>query len=304
MSRIFYLSQPDEISCKLRALLPSAAEAEWHHFPSGEWHLIVHNAAEHCWVVGNVCPGGDSLWQTLLLIDTLNQYGAKTVSLLIPYLSYARQDRATLAGECISAATQLKLLTSVGADNIITIDLHSTRNIQHCAVPLHNLDPSPFFAAALQPQLSGIATVLSPDKGGIERAEALRRQLGITNELVWIEKRRYQNRVTSEALHGELHGDVIIVVDDIIDTGSTLLQAVEMSPEAARYWICATHALCSDDKVNALLQNPKIRLIISNTLPLPSRLAQATNVTRIDLSPLLATAIIKGAHGPQLNRPA
>jgi len=300
MSPIFYLPNLCDIERKLRSVLPSSAAAEWQQFPSGEWHLVVSGVQKHCWVIGRVWPDADSLWQTLLLLDTLKRHGATSISLVLPYLSYARQDRLTLPGECLSSAALLKLCYSVGADNILTIDLHSQRIINDCSHPLINLDPTPLFAASLAPFISGAdTTVLSPDKGGIVRAEALRQQLGITNTLAWIEKRRYQNRVVADALHGQLCGDVVIMVDDIIDTGGTLLLALELAQGARQCWICATHALCSGDRIQALVQNPKVTLLVGNTLPLPEALYGAQNVFSIDLSGLLCEAIQHIARADQ-----
>lgn len=192
-------------------------------FPNQELSLRVETPVEgqYCLLVGSVAPPDEQLLSVLLAADTLNRQGASRITALLPYLAYARQDKPE-PGRGLGIAWVGRLLSACGVDELITIDVHSPAVAALLGVPLLSLSPAGLFAAEIERAGLLDAVVVAPDEGAVERCRALAEAAGIAKPVAYLRK----ERTPSGVVHGELVGQLgrqAVVVDDILDTGGTLL---------------------------------------------------------------------------------
>ncbi len=214
-------------------------------FANGELHLALDTppAGQDCVVLGAIAPPDDRLLSTLLLCHTLRKDGAGRIVAALPYLAYARQDRRE-AGRSLGAAWVGQLLSAAGADEVVTIDVHSPLVASLVPLRLRSLSPAPLFAAAIAALALEAPTIVAPDAGARARCEAVRGAAGIARPVVWFDKQRTAAGVRHLTLHGAV-GDTVVLVDDILDTGSTLVSACEALAGAGmqRALVMVTHGL-------------------------------------------------------------
>lgn len=196
-----------------------------------------------CAVLGSLAPPDEQILSVLLLAHTLKREGARRVVAVLPYLGYARQDRAD-AGQSLGGAWAGDLLRAAGVDQVLTLDVHSRRAAACFPMPLQSLSPAPLFAEALVEHGLTDVSIVAPDEGAVERCEAVRRAAGIHAPLAYLRKRRHADGVTHSALVGAVAPRVAIV-DDILDTGGTLISAcAELRRAGAReITVLVTHGL-------------------------------------------------------------
>lgn len=178
-------------------------------------------AGRPCVLLGSVAPPDEQMLALALAADTLNREGASRVTGLLPYLAYARQDREEL-GRSLGIAWVGQILRGCGMDELITIDIHSHRAGELLKMPFTSLSPAGLFAAQLEREGLLEATIVAPDEGAIERSRAVAEAAGIAGPIAYLKKERHAAGVT----HRELVGDVgrrAVVIDDILDTGGTLV---------------------------------------------------------------------------------
>jgi ribose-phosphate pyrophosphokinase len=195
-------------------------------FAGGELHAHLQDAVRgrSCALLGSLAPPDEQLLSTLLAGDTVRREGARSLVAALPYLGYARQDRAG-DGHSAGAGWCGRLLRAVGVERLLTLDVHSPRAAAALELPLQSISPAELFAGALhREQEHGQLTVVAPDEGALARCEAVRRAAGIAAPVALLRKRRDARGVR----HGELVGEVsprVALVDDILDTGGTLVSA-------------------------------------------------------------------------------
>lgn len=196
-------------------------------FPNGELHAGIQApvAGEACVLAGAVAPPDEDLLATLLVAHTLLTEGARTITALLPYLGYARHDRRE-PGKSLGTAWLGRLLHASGVQAVVTVDVHSRRVHDLFPLPVASLSPASVFAAELERDDLEDVSVVAPDEGAIERAEAVRTAARIARPLAWLGKTRTERGVVHTALHGPV-GPRAVVVDDILDTGGTLLSTCE-----------------------------------------------------------------------------
>jgi ribose-phosphate pyrophosphokinase len=196
-------------------------------FPNGELHATVELPEEErvCVLLGPVAPPDEHLLSTLLVAHTLKNAGAATIRALLPYVGYARQDRAE-TGQSLAAAWIGQLLHAVGIAEAVTIDVHSRRAQALFPIPLRSLSPAGLFAPALAALGWDDPTVVGAEAGARERCEAVRRAAGVERPLAHLAKTRAPDGVRHSTLEGTVSRRAI-VVDDILDTGGTLVSACE-----------------------------------------------------------------------------
>lgn len=265
--------------------------AQWKKFPSGELYVRVKEVEKKIIVVGRTYPPGDNLVATLLLLDTLKRNGAKEITLVLPYFAYGRQDRMEKEGECVSALFVIQMLAAAGATRVVTTDIHSRRIIEASPIPIENVEMSALFANELQKYgVNKTWTIISPDEGGKDRAQLLAKALGAEN-VAWIAKERgADGAAKAMALHGKLERARAVIIDDMIDTGGTLSEAVRLlrGREVQEIIVCATHAIFSRDAAERVAALNLKRVIVTDTLPLPSAGVRLTNLTLIPMAETLA----------------
>jgi ribose-phosphate pyrophosphokinase len=213
------------------------------------------------------------------------------VTAVIPYYAYARQDRKDKPRVPISAKLVADLLETAGATRALTLDLHAPQIQGYFNVPVDHLYASPVMVEYFRQRKLKNMTVVSPDAGGVERARANAKRFKAG--LAIIDKRRDGNNVAVFMhLIGDVRGKDVVIIDDMIDTGGTLIQAVDaLQREGARRILaCAVHGVLSGPAITRIKESALEEVVITNTIPLtPER--QLPNMRVLSVAPLLAEAI-------------
>lgn len=238
-------------------------------------------------------PGNDHLMELLIIIDALKRSSAGRITAAIPYFGYARQDRKVKPRVPITAKLIADMLTTAGADRVLTMDLHAGQMMGFFDIPVDNLYALPIMVPYLKSKYgsSGV-TIVSPDVGGLERARFLATRLD-NAPLAVIDKRRGgPNKVDSMNVVGEVEGDICVIVDDIADTGGTLLKAAEtlLKAGAKRVVACCVHGVFSGDARKRLNESMIEEVIVSDTIA-HEKGASGDKVTVLSVAPLFAEAI-------------
>lgn len=253
-------------------------------------------------VLQSICnsPSGsvnDSLMELLLMIDALRRASANRITAVVPYYGYAKQDKKTKGREPISAKLVANMLEVAGAERLVTLDLHAAQIQGFFNIPVDNLTAAPTLCNYLKNQgLQGDrVVVVSPDAGGVPRAETFAKRLKST--LAVIIKRRPEPDV-SEVTHivGDVQGKIAVVVDDMISTGGTLVKAAEalMKRGATDVYTLATHGIFAGDAVKQFASSPIRRVIVTDTIPRNASLFDGSDGGKIELqsiAQILADAI-------------
>jgi len=269
-------------------------------FTNGEIYIRLQAQVrgEECAILGSVAPPGEQMLHTLLLADTLKKEGARRVTAILPYLAYARHDKDK-PGESLAAAWLGAMMRASGVDDVITVDLHSERAARLLALPVRSISPAPIFAAALRQCGWSEATILAPDEGAIGRSEAVQVALGRSARAVpYFDKRRTEHGIVHTALIGEA-GAQVVIVDDILDTGATLMSACEKLTQAGvrEINVMVTHGLFTGDRWKKLFELGVERIFCTDSIPLPPHL-DVSRIVRLPVAPLLVQAMTgKGAGG-------
>lgn len=257
-------------------------------FPNRELYADVETEvhAQDCVMLGSVAPPDEELLSMLLLCHTLKKEGARRILALLPYLGYARQDREE-AGRSLGAAWIGALLQACGAEEVVTVDVHSPLVQTRFPIPLFSLSPAAIFGGELKRLGLHRATLVAPDEGALERCEAVRQAAGIEAPVAYFEKQRTAAGVKHLAMHGEV-GAQAVVVDDILDTGGTLLACCEALQRAGvqEIVVMVTHGLFTGTEWERLWSLGVTRLYCTDSVPLPTRLAEP-RISVLSVVPLL-----------------
>ncbi len=297
--RCYTLPEPTPAERKIATIVSgrAPAEAQWKVFPSGEIFLHAEPAAGTVAIVGRTAPPADDFFRTALLADTLRRSGAEGIIAAVPYLGYARQDRQDAKGDALSSSFVAAQLAAAGVTRIVTVDVHSDRTRESCPVAMTDVSPVPDMAVAVQLALGGKDyTIVSPDFGARHRAEALAAVLG-HREPAWVEKRRDPStgKVSLVDVHGDLRGDVAVIVDDILDTGGTVELAVKML-RVKRFetvFLCVTHPVFAKGAAARIRRLGLSKIFVSNTIPLRPDAAALPGIKVVDVTPLVAAAVLE-----------
>jgi ribose-phosphate pyrophosphokinase len=238
-------------------------------------------------------PVNDHLMELLILFDALKRASARSISAVIPYYGYARQDRKVNPRVPISAKLVADLITQAGADRVLTVDLHAGQIQGFFNIPVDNLFATPVLIEELKKRFRGDELVIvSPDAGGVERARAFARRLDAG--LAIIDKRRERANV-SEVMNiiGDVRGLDAILLDDMVDTAGTLTHAARalMENGARSVYAVATHAVLSGPAVARIMDSPIVELITSDTIQLRGEASACPKIRVLSVASLLARAI-------------
>lgn len=304
-------SRPIEVALLRKLQGSSRSPVEWRTFLNGEFSLRIPSVSGVACVIGRCDPPAENLVRTLFLIDTLRRSGSKKIILVLPYFGYCRQDRQVQPGDGVPAGCISSLFTALKVDEIITADLHSQRIAHECPVPLSDISLLPLMARALQAELpKSECAIISPDKGGCARAEKMASLLGRDpSSIVWIEKERdRQGVVSAKKIHGTSDTRVAVLVDDIIDTGGTIVQTVRLLRENGfqEFYLCATHGIFSNTAASVLKESGFKKIILSDTLPLSRDVTALLPIEVVGAADFLGDAVLRSvsAKHEELSRDA
>ncbi len=238
-------------------------------------------------------PINYNIMELLLIADALKRASAKRITAVMPYYGYARQDRKVQPRVPISAKLVADLITAAGINRILTMDLHAAQIQGFFNIPVDNLYASPVLLDYLQEKYTTKKLVIvSPDAGGVERARAFAKMLQCSIAIV--DKRREAANV-SQLMNviGEVEKKDTIILDDMIDTGGTIIQAADaLTKKGARQVVAAcTHAVLSGSAIEKVNNSAIKELIVTNTIPFDSKKEQCKKLTVLSIAPLLGEAI-------------
>jgi ribose-phosphate pyrophosphokinase len=264
-------------------------------FADGEIYLQIQENVRGAdvFIIQPTCtPVDRHLMELLLMIDALKRASAERITAVLPYYGYARQDRKDKPRVPISARLVAALLETAGADRILALDLHAAQIQGFFDIPVDHLFATPVLIEHFRdPEIADL-TVVSPDAGGVERARAFAKRLN--SPLAIIDKRREEANV-AEVMNvvGEVEGRNCLIVDDLIDTGGTLVKGAEalMEQGAASVSACATHAVLSGDAVAKIEASCIKEVVFTNSIPLSEAAKNSSRIKSLSVASLLAEAI-------------
>ena len=246
------------------------------------------------YIIQSTCaPTNSNLMELLIMTDALKRASAATITAVIPYYGYARQDRKAAPRTPITAKLVADLITTSGVDRVVTVDLHAGQIQGFFDIPVDNLYAAPVILDYLKQRFQSEDIVMvTPDAGGTERARAFAKRLECT--LAVIDKRRTSPNV-AEVMHliGDVRGKTAIILDDMIDTAGTLTQAARALKEngARAIYACATHGVLSGPAIERINSSDIEEIVLTDTIPLGDKEAQTTKICMLSVSELLAEAI-------------
>ena len=238
-------------------------------------------------------PANDNLMELLLVIDALKRSSAKNITAVIPYFGYARQDRKVVPRTSISAKLVSNLITKAGADRIVTVDLHAGQIQGFFDIPVDNLFATPIFARHIKKKINSKKIIcVAPDVGGTERARALGKLLNVG--LAIVDKRRPkpgQSQVMN--IIGNVKNETCIIVDDIIDSGGTIINAAKALKQkgAKDVYVYITHGVLSGDAVKKIKNSVIKNLVITDTIDNVEKTKNVKNIEVLPISALMGEAI-------------
>jgi ribose-phosphate pyrophosphokinase len=269
-----------------------ATAPEVERFDNGEIEIRLEGpvSSRDCLLLGTAAPPGERLVELLLCADTLLRNGARSLRAVLPYLAYARQDRSA-ARVSLAAAWLGRALAGAGIEGLTTIDIHSEEARELLGLPVSSLSPAPLFAGQLTGALRPDTVVVAPDRGALARAGALAEALGVERPVAWLEKQREAGAVTHTRIVGEVARNAL-VVDDILDTGGTLVSCCRRLRELGveELALAVTHGLFTGSGWREL--GDLGVSVVHTTDSVPAARAVESELVRVhSVAPLLAEAI-------------
>lgn len=270
------------------------AKARVSQFSDGEIQISIDESVRgmDTFVVQSTCPPvNHNLMELLIMIDALKRASAGRITVVMPYYGYARQDRKVIPRTSISARLVANLVTVAGASRILAMDLHAGQIQGFFDIPVDHLYALPVQFDYIK-KIGGDIVVVSPDAGGVERARELGKRINAT--IAIIDKRR-EKANESKVMHviGDVRDKTAILIDDMIDTGGTIVQAAQALVDngAKTVYACCTHGVLSGKAIERINNSPLTELIATNTIPLSEEGLRSTKIRVLDVSPILGEAI-------------
>lgn len=276
-------------------------------FSDGETAVEIHDnvRGRDVFIIQSTCaPTNNTLMELILLADALRRASALKVTAVVPYFGYARQDRRVRSARVpITARIIADMMTSVGIGRLVTVDLHADQIQGFFYMPVDNLYSTPVMVEDMHRHYNkDTILIVSPDVGGVVRARAIAKHVGNGADLAIIDKRRPRPN-ESQVMHiiGDVKNRDCLIVDDIVDTASTLCRAVEALKEHGANKVAAyvTHPVLSGDAINNINHSLLDELVVTDTIPLNNEAKQCERIRLLSLSQTIAEAIrqISGAGG-------
>jgi ribose-phosphate pyrophosphokinase len=266
-----------------------------YNFSDGELYTQIDENVRGAdvFIIQPTCPPvNDTLMELLIMLDAFKRSSASRVTAVIPYYGYARQDRKDKPRVPITAKLVADLLQSAGADRVLTIDLHASQIQGFFDIPVDHLFAAPVIIRHLNTMQLDKLTIVSPDAGGVERARAYAKRLQAS--LAIIDKRRIAaNQTAVMNIIGDVRGRNVFIVDDIVDTGGTLIHTVEaLHKQGAKSISTAcTHAVLSGPAIERINTSELQHVIVTNTIPTADKEAECPRLKTLSIGELLSEAV-------------
>lgn len=270
-------------------------------FSDGETQIEINENVrlKDVFVIQSTCmPVNENLVQLLLMIDAFKRSSTRRITAVIPYYGYARQDKKVAPRVPISAKLVADLLTTAGANRIITMDLHAGQIQGFFNIPVDNLFAAPVLIDYMTRNFSGDLVIVSPDAGGVERARAFAKRLGAGLGIV--DKRRDKpNQAKAMSVIGDVVGKTAIIVDDMVDTAGTLTEAASaiMRKGAKEVHACCAHPVLSGPAVQRIIDSEIKSLVVTDTIPLSDKAVESGKIKQLSIASLMGEAIIRSHRG-------
>jgi ribose-phosphate pyrophosphokinase len=273
----------------------SLGKADVKNFSDGEIQVDIDESVRgmDVFVVQSTCtPGNTNLMELLIMIDALKRASTNRITAVLPYYGYARQDRKVSPRAPITAKLVADLITTAGAHRVLTIDLHAGQIQGFFNIPVDHLFAAPVLLDYIRTRFRDHLVIVSPDAGGVERARAFGKRLNAS--LAIIDKRREGPNVAKFMnIIGEVKGLQAILLDDLVDTAGTIVEAASAlaSKGAAKVVACCTHPVLSGPAVKRVSQSGLEEIAVTNTIPLKREALSNPKFKVLSVGKLLAEAI-------------
>lgn len=289
-------ANPDLARRVVRQLHIPLGDASVGRFSDGEVTVELNEnvRGKDVFIIQPTCaPTNDNLMELVIMADALRRSSASRITAVMPYFGYARQDRRPRSARvAISAKVVADMLGTVGVDRVLTVDLHADQIQGFFDIPVDNIYGSPVLVDDLVSQRHDNLMIVSPDIGGVVRARAVAKQIGV--DLAIIDKRRPKAN-QSEVMHiiGDVEGRNCILIDDMVDTAGTLCHAAKALKEhgAAKVFAYATHAVLSGKAIDNITNSVLDELVVTNTIPLSGPSVACDRIRQLDMAPIIAEAM-------------
>jgi ribose-phosphate pyrophosphokinase len=273
----------------------SLGKANVKKFSDGEIQVEIEDNVRgmDVFVVQSTCtPVNRSLMELLIMMDAIKRASAERITAVIPYYGYARQDRKVAPRVPITAKLVADLITTAGANRILTVDLHAGQIQGFFNIPVDHLYSAPVMVEFIKEKYTDNLVIVSPDAGGVERARAFAKRLG--SNLAIIDKRRPQpNESNIMNIIGDIEGKTALLLDDMVDTAGTLSQSANALIEkgATKVVACCTHPVLSGQAVEKINQSALQDLVVTDTIPLTKEAQSCSKIVVLSVAELLGEAI-------------
>jgi ribose-phosphate pyrophosphokinase len=270
-------------------------EADVTTFSDGEILVDIHESVRgmDVFVIQSTCtPGNTNLMELLIMIDAMKRASANRITAVLPYYGYARQDRKVSPRAPITAKLVADLITAAGAHRVLTMDLHAGQIQGFFNIPVDHLFAAPVLLDYIRTRFPGDMVIVSPDAGGVERARAFAKRLKAS--LAIIDKRRDSPNVAKFMnLIGEVKGLHAVILDDIVDTAGTIVEAASAlkTKGAQGVYACCVHPVLSGPALQRLNDSIIQEVVVTNTIPLTPEAASKRKFKVLSVAKLLADAI-------------
>jgi ribose-phosphate pyrophosphokinase len=308
-------SNPALAEAVAKALQARLLSAKVGTFANGEIEIKIHDniRGQDVYIIQPTCSNGSigvnrALMELLLLIHTLRLSSARRITAVIPHYGYARQDRKTQSRVPISASAVAKMITELGVDNVVTVDLHcgQIQGFFH-GCPLTDLNPATEFAKYAKdkhPDPKRVV-VVAPDAGAVGRAQALADRIGASHIVTILKRRVEAGKVENMQLVGDVDGFVCVIADDMIDTAGTLCKAADVltAHGAVEVHAYATHGILTDPACERITNCTALKeVVVTDSLPVENLAARCSKLRVISLANLLAEAIQRIHTGESMEK--
>ena len=269
-------------------------------FSDGEIRVKIEESVRgmDVFIVQPTCaPANDSLMELLILVDAFRRASAKRITLVIPYYGYSRQDKKVAPREPVTARLVADLITTAGANRVLAVDLHAGQIQGFFQLPLDHLYAGPLVASyfAEKGLTDGDTVVVSPDVGGVSRARGMAEMLQAQIAII-VKRRPEPGKVEIMEIIGDVTGKTCVMVDDMIDTGGSLVSgaAALLARGARRVFACCTHPVLSGAAPDNIQNSGVEELVVTDTIPVSDEKRQrCPKITVLSVAPLLANAICR-----------